>query len=218
MTLDYAVCGTVRCGSTYLLLMMEANKLGRPDEYASPWKYKGPSDAQSRIEYLNSLRAEPRRIGRNGIFGLKMFPENHQLWDDVFKPDRIIYLRRHALLTQAMSRYHARYTEQYVRFKGQPRAEVQFDKAGILTALEQLKQNAEYWEYKFKKFKGPLMRLWYEDLCADPRGTIHKIASFLDVDLPLDQITTDVPIVIQRDETVVQDWFKQLGMAEQWID
>jgi LPS sulfotransferase NodH len=210
----YAICTTPRSGSNFLCqLLASTGCLGRPLEY-----FNGPARRVLDDPDFPDVPAEQveriRTAGAtaNGIYGLKLFPSQHDLirpyiaWADALPGLRFVYLERRDVLGQAISWARAAQTGQYRSTQPQGGASA-YDRDQIHARLLDILREQARWAAFFARTGTTPTQIVYEELFDNPKVEVRKIADLFDqagaeIDL------AKVAIKVQRDDTTEQ-WRKR---------
>lgn len=211
----YAICTTPRSGSNFLCQLLASTAcLGRPLEY-----FNGPArrliedpafpdDPAEQIHRIRTSGATP-----NGIYGVKLFPSQHDLirphlsWTEALPGLRFVYLERRDILGQAISWARASQTGQYRSTQPQNGSFV-YDADLIRARLLDIGREQARWTIFFARTGVAPTRIVYEELLADPKAEIAKIADLFGQAGTAVVDVSKVDLRIQRDETAEQ-WRKQ---------
>ena len=183
-----AVAAAPRTGSNYLgELMLRTGRLGQPLEYFHPAFLRGGNRQQLSVIERFSLLAE-RGLSSNGVASTKFFASQFEwLTGEVRVADwlgtpRWVWLRRRDLLGQSISYAIALQTRAYESFS-QAQAEPAYDGSAILKAMNRLVRSEAQWRSYFARTGIVPLELFYEDIEADPAGTLARIAALAEVTL-----------------------------------
>jgi LPS sulfotransferase NodH len=223
----YMIATLPRTGSTWLShLLWGTGCLGAPLEYvnfdpAGPWAHAAQDPAIQQQLWLNAVQT---RTSPNGVFGVKCFPVqlqtlagvNPPLLDEVMRAllsnRRAIYLLR---------RDRAAHTASFARaaLSGVWREEQEAGQTADYspTALAEIEQGidlmANLWEAMFRDLRIEPLRLWYEDVVADPAGTAARVAAYVGV--PLDPAAAvAVPEVRKQSAPDIADWAQRYAESK----
>jgi len=230
--LTYALSSVPRTGSTYLShVLWRTGCLGAPLEYlnfdpAGPYFFAATSPDNQDWLWQSVVR---RRTSPNGVFGLKCFPsqmqtlqeQNPQLLSQVLSlifpaggERRVILLKRRDRDAHAIS--YARAILSGVWRKEQESSgptEVAFSAEAVRNARRWLDGQEQAWDSMFQDMRIDPLTLWYEDVVADPKGTVANVAKFLGVAVD-PEAAISIPPVERQSETDSRAWARQLSMPE----
>jgi trehalose 2-sulfotransferase len=198
----YVICMTARSGSTMLTSILERTRvLGRPDEYINP---RGPFQSHYETTGQCDLRTYFHRLwkwysGPGGIFGIKTpyqdlwpFVRCH-LFHEWLRGANCVYLTRENVYEQAVSLVIARQSQVWHRIDGGPTLRTngspQFDLPSLRIALSRIVRERALWESLFALHGITPLRLTYEELVQDGRGSpknVRRVIRFLGYDIPED--------------------------------
>lgn len=183
-----AICTTPRCGSHFLGHQMRAlNCFGYPLEYLNPgnwpiWERRARrAGATDTLQFIKSVRTGP-----NGVFSVKLHHEhleafvNHE--SDPLRY-RFIQLHRRDLVRQAVSFARAQQTGAWISDMPE-RAEARYDRDLIAAKVEAIAEFNAGWRSFLASLGVQPLELFYEDVVADRKGTMRRIAAYLDLELP----------------------------------
>lgn len=209
---NYLICATPRTGSTLLCQYLSSTEVaGRPHSYfrkqdmaswAKGWRILKENGSYDFAEYLIAARAAAST--ENGVIAIRVMWESlkeivgelailypnclHRdmtLLEEAFGRLRFIYLCRNDIVAQAISLYRAEQTGYWHTVEGQkPEQHPAFDFDAIQSRVQILRQQDESWQSWFQTISVEPMIVKYEELSADPVGSVQKVLGFLGVDLP----------------------------------
>lgn len=174
----YVLAMTPRSGSTWLARMLTATgRLGRVEEWFLPGHpLVGLAHPRSLDEYVEAVKRAA--TGPNGVWGVKGdLPQLADVLPDL--PGPVVYLTRQDRVAQAISLYRAVVSGRWQ--EPVPPGEVPFDAEAIEQWAGHLARMESAWEEALESRS--VLRITYEALCADPRGTVLRIARFVGVEL-----------------------------------
>jgi LPS sulfotransferase NodH len=227
----YLLATTPRTGSTWFSHMLwQSGCLGAPLEYlnfdpAGPYFFaaKSPS-AQS--ELWRSALA--RRTSPNGVFGLKVFPDqlealqhNHPelvkaVMSVIFggpQQSRVIVLKRRDRVAQAISLARALATGVWRREQEDDSdQEVAYSDAAVDRAGQMLDFQLDAWEQMFAELRIQPLEVWYEDLLADPLGAIAGVAEHMGVRLQ-ESSRVEVPSIDRQHQGDSLKWAARYSLG-----
>ena len=205
--LNYLLCYVPRSGSTHLTSLLRGTaKLGKPADFLNLEYHRLAADRQdvfeetglhticeARTAYgaatVGEYLAHLTRVGRtpNGVFGMKadLYQASILMRRGLFLGGpltwKYIYLTRQDLLLQAISLHRAIQTDVWSTASGPPKAACVYDPAAILAQVRALAGVMAQWEFVFAGLGIAPLRVTYEDLEADPRNVLARIASYLGI-------------------------------------
>lgn len=237
----YLICTTARCGSNLVCDFLRSTMLaGDPLEYlnrrfiAGFLRSKGIT-ANHNIDinrYLTIM--ENRRSSSNGYFGIKMhfehlqaaFAKNiSQSFDFLEQFDKVIVLRRHDKIAQAVSLHRARVTQLWTSedkeyfsdddLRG--RHEVEFHPVAMAKALSDIIVQEQSWDQILKQVGMPFEIFWYEDFDTNRIATGSALLRTLG--LPADALSLKMQSGVTRqshsDDLLLELWRQYLGCKNQ---
>lgn len=221
MELNYMVCATPRCGSSYLCeLLKGTGRLGRPSEFFGKAKaidkFKARHGVNSSDQRVIAEAVSKIRRGKNGVFGVKChFKQFDSVlrsfnWADVFPGTKFILLEREDILMQAISLSKAKQTGAWSSNR-ELSVKPSYSFASIYDSLLYCSREKSAWEAVFKVLGLRPYRVLYEDLVARPIATVEAVASFIGVDVAVgDDVFAAVKHQKQRDDESIEwaDRFK----------
>jgi len=186
------ICTTARSGSNLLSDYLNNTGLfGWVAEYFNPkvirsgWQGRkfaaGPEvSIAAYVDFLSKTAA-----GAHGRWGAKLLYEDAEhlirfpAMQEMLKSGAIVFLRRRAKLSQAISYFLAISTGKWVATDAGHAApeDVKFDYAGLGKTLNMLAWQEATWTTLFSRLELDPLEVIYEDLIADPAGTIAAIAA-----------------------------------------
>lgn len=197
----YGVIGTARSGSTYLCsLLSSTGVVGAPDEYAD-------HNVESRLRhdwgipnYFTKggfLATAIARTATNGVAGSK-FCHPHEFREMArFPISKWIWIRRGDAISQAISLYRARKSQQWTLADGDtPAKPPPYSVSAISRALQDIQiQNGQISDGLQDQRH---LEVWYEDLERNPNTVVETCQRFLGV-----QNASCLPVAlkVQRDST-----------------
>jgi LPS sulfotransferase NodH len=212
----YMLASVPRTGSTYFShLLWQTGCLGAPLEYLN-FEKTGPyffasHSPENQMQLWSSLLH--RRTSPNGVFGFKMFPgqlqELHRTNPGLLaalRPRRIVYLGRRDRIAHVVSYARANLSgvwreEQESDLKEPPR----YSQEALDMAERGIEAQAEFWETTFRERGVEPLRLWYEDVVAEPAQAVRQVADYLGVAIaPGAEVR--VPAVLKQSAAGSEDW------------
>lgn len=225
VTKTVMIAAIPRSGSTFLCLKLwETGILGAPMEYLNFANRNsdmvprlGHGDTVAYWNELLRLRTSP-----NGVFTYKMFIGDYQqalsqnpALLPLIRSDDTIYITRRDKLSQAVSYARAYQSGKWfsVGIESSPPA---YSKEAIDHAFHWIEVAENGWEEAFRRRGCSPIRLYYEDLVADPAATIDSLITGLGISdtkkhpgIPLGQIN------VQRDSLSAEWRSRYLEDAKQ---
>ncbi len=220
----YLLASVPRSGSTYVShLLWATGCLGAPLEYlnfesSGPFGFAGDSPARQRELWRSVLQ---RRTSPNGVFGLKAFPLQLQALHEHNAPlvaqvmrtlfrrgeqARVVQLRRRDRTAHAIS--YARALASGIwrsEQEGPDRPEPEYSREAVTGAERLIDQQECAWLAMYRDLRIEPLEIWYEDVLANPEGTIEVIASHLGVAVdPAAAIM--VPQIERQSQTGARTW------------
>ncbi len=219
MRQSYIVASSPRSGSTYFCrLLGQSGLLGTPSEVLNPGfdlkAFKNRFKASSPADYIAELIA--RRTAKSGVFGLKAHFENFEGFLkeypallDVLSPVTYIYINRGDRVAQAVSMARALQTNQWSS-QGQEgkKPELSYNRELIGNAMKEVELQDAGWLNWFKANNITPFRLTYEDLLADPAGTVQRVVEHLGVQ-NAERDEVKVPPVEKQGDDTNQEWIER---------
>ncbi|HUG44977.1 MAG TPA: Stf0 family sulfotransferase [Sphingomicrobium sp.] len=229
--LAYLLASVPRAGSTHFShLLWRTGCLGAPLEYlnfdpAGPYFFAAASPGGQQQLWRSALR---RRCSPNGVFGLKAFAmqlqqlerSNPPLLQDVLatilprdRPRRIVYLCRRDIVAQAVSYARASASGVWRREQESPETQpVEYSPERLDAAERGIKFQQDVWEQMFGDLSIEPLRLWHEDVLADPQASVQQVASWLGVTIdPLAAVT--VPAIEKQSRGDAGDWIERYARS-----
>jgi LPS sulfotransferase NodH len=182
----YAICTTGRTGSNWLCaLLTSTGVLGRPREYFNAAARREFDDP----DYPLEPAAQFRRIleagaTANGIYGLKIFPHQHDTiaatyaWTELLPDLRFVWLQRRDLLGQAISLARASQSGQF-RSTVAPRTPPRYDAGLIQECLATVVRHQARWALFFARTGIAPLPVLYEDIVADPQHVVGRVGALV---------------------------------------
>ena len=220
----YLLATVPRTGSSFLShVLWRTGCLGAPLEYLNfdkdgPYFFAHDAPDQQAWLWRSVLR---RRTSPNGVFGVKCFPTQlealHQdnpallnaIWATLLpagKPGRIVALARRDRTAHAIS--YARATLSGIWRSEQEaggRAEPEYSRQALATAEQWIDAQTSAWEEMFANLRIAPLRLWYEDVVADPDAAALQVANYLGVTLD-PAAAVEIPAVEKQSEAGARAW------------
>lgn len=201
----YAICTIPRSGSNFLCQILAATGvMGRPLEWFNGPGRRAldhpdyPDEAELQLSAIRDLGATG-----NGVYGLKLFPEQfaaveHLRWVERLPGLCFVHLRREDMLGSALSWARALQTGQY-RSTAPRFAESVYDAALIARCLGDLARNEARWRLWFAQNGLRPLVLDYARVIADPLAAVQAVADLLGLDGPVTLGPDGVDLRIQAD-------------------
>lgn len=214
--INYVVCSLPRSGSNFLgTLLRSTERAGFPAEYFSLQSVRnfatrvGTEDYLSIVDYVRRRRTSP-----NGVFGFKAHYD--QFVDLGRKVDidagfaglKYIRIHRRDVLGQAISFARAAQSGRYTSAGNGPGAS-RFDPDLIESCMSRLLALDASWRRFFARRGLPVLEIAYEDLIADPAGTLISIGEFLGLGEKL-AVATDVFVTKKQGDASNAEWRRRI--------
>jgi len=152
------------------------------------------------------------KLRQTGEFGLSNAPEV-DLLRLAFPRLRFILLSRRDKLRQAISHARALQTGIWKVGNGAPTGEAKFDPNRIEFCLESASIQERIWSEFFARNNVEPLRLTYEELCRDYKGTMKAVLEFLHIRLPRKMVMSD-PTTVRQTDAITAEWeerYRALG-------
>lgn len=202
----WAICTIARSGSSWLSqLATSTGLMGEPQEYLLKWRQKA-----ERAGFHNATQEEylwhvvQTTSTPNGVFGIKGSVNDLGYFFEYYGTVPCVWLSRRDQVAQAVSWHRAHDGGIWTRTTTNITEETQSFSPSIERVLyfyDKIRWRESKWQEFFAEQLNPPMRLYYEDLCADPLESVRSIASFIGVD-PHSIRDVDSQLQIVRDESV----------------
>lgn len=167
----YIIAAVGRTGSTLLAFALRNAGLGEPYEHLSP--HRGTPRT---LEFLRSQRCGKVQFAHVAELELK---------DELLIPDaKYISLTRRDIIRQAVSLSRAGQTEKWTSENAEVRPPV-YDRGHIEWAIVEIAKHQAGWEDYYALHGIVPLRIFYEDLAADYRGTVRRVLDYLGEDRPV---------------------------------
>jgi len=213
--LEYAILCLGRCGSTLLCRELRKAGAGYPVEhFRAPIQILMRDRNVSRFDFARWWDLVRSGVGANGIFATKVlygFWEpterllNEEEKETVFgflQGSKIIYLERADKCAQAVSDFMAQRTGVWHLWKTVSRADydarvqaVEPDDDRLVANYNRLCANELALKAMMHALNLNPIKVAYDDLVADPKGTVARLVTALGLDLPANYLNG--PIVLQ---------------------
>jgi len=202
----YAICTSGRSGSNlFCQYLSSTGVLGHPLEYfnGAGRRLLGfpdyPDEPDEQIECVLTFGT-----GANGIYGLKLFPEQlarvarSVRWTEQLPGLRFVLLERRDLVAQSVSWLRAEQTNRWRAGMAAQAPEV-YDAGRILDLLRRAARDNARWRVFFARNDISPVIVAYEDLVASPQACVDRIARLFGLEgrAPID--ASKVDLTIQRD-------------------
>jgi LPS sulfotransferase NodH len=230
--LRYLLATTPRSGSTYVShLLWRTGCLGAPLEYLNfeptgPYGFASESPAKQEALWRNAL---VRRTSTNGVFGLKTFPvqmqalhdSNPALLGQVMRTmiaargrTKVVRLRRRDRMAHAISYARAALSgiwrsEQEIGGRPEP----EYSETAVVNAGRFLDHQESTWDEMFRDLDLTPLVIWYEDMLADPSGTIDAVAAYLGVMIDR-TIELEIPEIMRQSQRGADAWRQAHGRQD----
>lgn len=224
VTTFYLLASLPRTGSTYLShLLWGTGCLGAPLEYLNfdPESPYGHAHASPEAQQVLWDRALATRTSPNGVFGTKCFPvqmealqeTNPRLLSAVFtalmrRPgtQRIVYLLRRDRSAHAASFARAALSGVWREEQEAHLAHrLDYSHEALADIDRGIDRMAAVWEHNFRQLGIDPLRLWYEDVVADPAAAVAQVAVYLGVTLD-PAAAIPVPEIRKQSAPEIADW------------
>lgn len=219
----YMLASLPRSGSTYLSHVLWATGcLGAPLEYlnfdpAGPYSFASRSPALQQQLWASVLR---RRTSPNGVFGFKSFPNQLQALHEQNPPllsevmqlllgrgsnPRVVYLCRRDRVAHAVSYARASLSGVWRKEQEGPEHRVDYSEHALRVAERSIDTMASAWEAMFLDLEVEPLRLWHEDVIADPKQAADRTADYLGITLSA-SAAVQVPHILKQDQSDAERW------------
>ena len=219
----YLLATTQRTGSHYLAHLLGRTAWGGvPFEYLNSFRVmrelkarEWPMSTESDRTLLVEMRS--RRTGCTGLFGLKAHWHSwqqalkRQVIRELVLPEAIVYLDRRDRAAQAASLALAEQSGVWVAFGDVRDPHAVCSAQAVRDALDRIHAECAAWERHLADFRGPVLRVSYEDLCADAEGVVDGIREFLGA--PADRPTRDLPMPVPTSPRLVGAWAERFKVT-----
>lgn len=230
--LFYLLAAIPRSGSTYLSHVLWATGcLGAPLEYlnfdpAGPYSFASRSVDLQQDLWNSVLR---RRTSPNGVFGLKSFPiqfqalheGNPRLVSDVLdmllgggRSPRVIYLSRRDRVAHVVSYARAAVSGVWRKEQEGPAPRVDYSEDALRGAERLIEDQTSAWEAMFQDLGIEPLRLWHEDVVAEPQQAAARTADYLGVTLS-EAAAVPVPTIAKQDEADAKRWISRYAAGSE---
>ncbi len=212
MIRGYVICTAPRSGSNFLCeLLSSTGVLGNPREY-----FNGPGRrVHDDPTYPDDPAAQFRRIltmgaTPNGIYGLKVFPDQHDMiagtcaWTKLLPGLKFIALERRDILGQALSLVRVLQTGQY-RSTVPPINRESYNPALIRASLYKVIKDRARWSLFFARTGIEPLPVVYEDVAENPQTEVDRIAAFVGGSASAIIRPELIGVKVQRD-AVLEEW------------
>jgi len=227
----YLLASVPRAGSTlFSHILWRTGCLGAPLEYlnfdpAGPYFFAaGAPDAQREL-WRSVLR---RRTSPNGVFGLKAFPTqlqalhgaNPALLSEVLATmlprggaRRVVYLRRRDKVAQAVSLARAAMSGVWRKEQeGREAAPPAYSDEALEAAERGIAFQEDLWERMFRDLGIAPLRMWHEDVLADPAAAAGQVADHVGVQVDPDAAVA-IPEIRKQSRGDADEWAERYAAA-----
>jgi len=226
----YAVCAIARSGSNLLTDgLRETGRAGRPKQFFCKLfepKYAAKYQANPETDFAAYIsRVIDVTSSSNGVFGFKLmgwyldeFLErlrktgafgngtDARLLEAAFPRLRLIYVYRANKLRQAISKARAYQSGLWKVQVGQSQfSEARFDPELIERCQDEVRREDAVWGNFFARSTIQPLRIDYEELCRDYKGTLQAVLAFLKVRLPA-RAKIGGPSTIRQGDELSLEW------------
>lgn len=217
------IASTQRCGSHMLGHALYCTGVfGFPLEYANPLNLKEwekQLGARGLYNVLDIL--QQRRTSANGVFSIKVHYDHireFQGFPNLLKrfPDALfVLLHRRDTLKQALSFSKAKQTGVWIAGQEAKQDNAEFDYQDINFCLKKIIQDTASWRYLLASQGCRFLDMEYEALQADLTAGVQRIASAMDITLPISTIRELTQRQADRQRDVWQQQFLALHQGKQ---
>jgi len=182
----YAILGARRSGSSHLCaLIASTGLLGYPDEYLHPERYEPGDSETAHAQLMAWSDMVEAATSANGVTAFKIFYGHLDRPKMGFFRDRIaelefVLLDRTDRLGQAISLARALQTSSWSAHQLE-QSDPRYDRQLIADCLKEIGNAMGGWEEFLQSLGRIPLRITYEELVQDPRGTVQAIASHIGV-------------------------------------
>jgi LPS sulfotransferase NodH len=223
----YLFASIPRAGSTHFgHVLWGTGCLGAPLEYLNfePLGPYGFAANSSELQHQLWRSVLLRRSSPNGVFGLKAFcgqlddlrRANAALLTDVLavmlprdRPRHVVYLRRRDRVAQAVSYARASlsgiWRKEQERDGGNP---VDFSEEAVEGAKQGIELHESVWERMFTDLRIEPLRLWHEDVIADPTAAAQQVADYVGVTIDA-AAAVKVPAIEKQSDRDAKLWIER---------
>ena len=229
--ITYLLASVPRAGSTlFSHILWRTGCLGAPLEYlnfdpAGPYFFAaGAPDTQ--LDLWRSVLK--RRTSPNGVFGLKAFPtqlqalhgSNPALLAEVLATmlprggeRRVVYLRRRDRVAQAVSLARAAMSGVWRKEQeGREAAPLVYSEEALEAAERGIAFQEELWERMLGDLALEPLRMWHEDVLADPAEAAGRVAAYLGVPIDPDAAVA-IPEIRKQTRGDAESWAQRYAAA-----
>jgi len=231
-SVTYLLASVPRAGSTlFSHILWRTGCLGAPLEYlnfdpAGPYFFAaGAPDAQHEL-WRSVLR---RRTSANGVFGLKAFPTqlqalhgaNPALLAEVLATmlprggeRRVVYLRRRDKVAQTVSLARAAMSGVWRKEQeGREAVPLAYSDEALEAAERGIAFQEDLWERMFRDLGIAPLRMWHEDVLADPAEAAARVAGYLGV--PIDpEAAVAIPEIRKQSRGDAESWAQRYAATK----
>jgi LPS sulfotransferase NodH len=229
--ITYLLASVPRAGSTlFSHILWRTGCLGAPLEYlnfdpAGPYFFAaGAPDAQ--LDLWRSVLK--RRTAPNGVFGLKVFPTQLQALHDTNPAllaevlatmlprggaRRVVYLRRRDRVAQTVSLARAAMSGVWRKEQeGREVAPLAYSEEALQAAERGIAFQEDLWERMFGDLALEPLRMWHEEVLADPAEAAARVAGYLGV--PIDpEAAVAIPEIRKQTRGDAESWAQRYAAA-----
>lgn len=213
------IASTPRSGSHMLGYALAATgRMGVPYEYCNPanlaeWQKRlATSNAPATLQAIMQRRTTP-----NGIFSIKAhYSQVGTLGGPAaflaaFPDPRIVHIRRADVLRQAISFSIAMQTGVWISEQEPVTRTARYDGRAINTWLRDIATQNARWTTALRASGLPVLALEYEAVCDDLPGTLRRIATLLEIDLPAHAMPAAAATRTQAVTGQTDDWIARFA-------
>jgi LPS sulfotransferase NodH len=198
----YLLASVPRSGSTYVShLFWQTGCLGAPLEYCNfeptgPYGHASQSPGEQQRLWRTAVGL---RTSSNGVFGLKGFPAQFEALSDSnpgllaevmrtlfpsIERARVVLLHRRDRTAHAISYARAMLSGIWRAEQEQlGRAEPEYSRIAVERAGKLIESQEQAWKAMLRDLTIAPLELWYEDILANPAGTLDSVAGYLGVEI-----------------------------------
>lgn len=204
---DYILAGVPRSGTNWLCTHLRHCGAGNAREWAGRYREDWFREmCLQKQDHLRALKVFWHHLVQVFPFDPGAYLMQYACW----MPDvRWVYLTREDKLRQALSFCRVHAGGGWVLTQATPwqAIDIAYDRQQIQRHLDSIQQQEQSWEAHFQRYAITPLRLTYEMMAADLRGTVETALDYLDVgswrerDCPLQkQAREDVECLVRRYE------------------
>jgi LPS sulfotransferase NodH len=225
--ITYLLASVPRAGSTlFSHILWRTGCLGAPLEYlnfdpAGPYFFAANAPDAQRELWRSVLK---RRTSPNGVFGLKAFPtqlqalhgSNRALLAEVLAAmlprcgqRRVVYLRRRDRVAQAVSLARAAMSGVWRKEQeGSEAAPLEYSDEALQAAERGIAFQEELWERMFRDLALEPLRMWHEDILANPAEAAGRVAAYVGVQIDPSSAVA-IPQIRKQSRGDADSWAKR---------